>query len=164
MTQQRLFPKPLGDGTVTPFGSAVQAWFWFVRCQAARIEGARVIAGAGEVTRPCDPDDIYNAVMRLYRGNVIGPAHLQVLEYFGMVERFPDPRDPAERPKADLWRVAIEALEDVLVRRAIVVRDAAANGDDPADDADLAHGLNGDPGGDHTGVCPLVGELPPCRY
>lgn len=67
MTEQRLFPKPHSARDITPFSSARQAWFWFVRCQTARIEGARVVADAGEVVRPCDPDDVYNAVMRLKR-------------------------------------------------------------------------------------------------
>ncbi|OKH89123.1 hypothetical protein [Thalassospira sp. TSL5-1] len=129
MTQQRLFPKPLGCGEVTLFASAAQAWFWFVRCQAARIEGARVVADAGEVTRPCDPDDVYNAVMRLWRGGVIGQAHLQVLEYYGLVERLPDRRVVAESHKADLWQEAMQALRDVLVKRGIV--DPEGADDDP---------------------------------
>lgn len=122
MTEQRLFPKPLSERTITPFASARQAWFWFVRCQTARIEGARVIADAGEVVRPCDPDDVYNAVMRLKQGGVLGDRHLQVLEYFGLVEREPDPRDPREKGKDDLWRHAMEALENVLITRGIVKR------------------------------------------
>ncbi|WP_211275881.1 hypothetical protein [Thalassospira mesophila] len=126
MTQQRLFPKPLRDGEVTLFASAEQAWFWFVRCQAARIDGARVVADAGDVTRPCDPDDIYNAVMRLWRGGVIGQAHLQVLEYYGAVERLPDPRVGEEQRKAVLWREALEVLATVLIRRGIVDPDGQA--------------------------------------
>jgi len=115
VTEQRLFPKPLSARDITPFSSARQAWFWFVRCQTARIEGARVVADAGEVVRPCDPDDVYNAVMRLKKGGVLGDRHLQVLEYFGLVEREPDPRDPREKGKGDLWRHAMEALENVLI-------------------------------------------------
>jgi hypothetical protein len=122
VTEQRLFPKPLSARDITPFSSARQAWFWFVRCQTARIEGARVVADAGEVVRPCDPDDIYNAVMRLKRDGVLCDRHLQVLEYFGLVEREPDPRDPREQGKDDLWRHAMAALENVLVTRGIVKR------------------------------------------
>ncbi len=121
MTEQRLFPKPLSHRTITPFASARQAWFWFVRCQTARIEGARVIADAGEVIRPCDPDDIYNAVMRLRRDGTLHDRHLQVIEYFGIVERTPDPRDPREGPKAALWDQAMDALQDVLIARDIVL-------------------------------------------
>ena len=86
MTEQRLFPKPLSEREITPFASARQAWFWFVRCQTARFEGARVVADAGEVVRPCDPDDVYNAVMRLKQAGTLQDRHLQVIEYFG---RFP---------------------------------------------------------------------------
>jgi ADP-dependent phosphofructokinase/glucokinase len=136
MTQQRLFPKPLRDGEVTLFASAGQAWFWFVRCQAARIEGARVVADAGDVTRPCDPDDIYNAVMRLWRGGEIGQAHLQVLEYYGAVERVPDPRVIEEQRKAVLWDEALAALGNVLIRRNIVDPDGAALAEDAENDTD----------------------------
>jgi hypothetical protein len=136
MTQQRLFPKPLRDGEVTLFASAGQAWFWFVRCQAARIEGARVVADAGDVTRPCDPDDIYNAVMRLWRGGEIGQAHLQVLEYYGAVERVPDPRVIEEQRKAVLWDEALAALGNVLIRRNIVDPDGAVLAEDAENDTD----------------------------
>ncbi len=122
MTEQRLFPKPLSECEITPFVSARQAWFWFVRCQTARIEGARVVADAGEVVRPCDPDDVYNAVMRLKQAGTLNDRHLQVLEYFGLVEREPDPRDPREKGKDSLWRQAMDALENVLITRGIVTR------------------------------------------
>ncbi len=150
MTQQRLFPKPLGDGEVTLFASAEQAWFWFVRCQAARIDGARVVADIGAVTRPCDPDDIYNAVTRLWRGGVIGQAHLQVLEYYGLVERLPDRRVAAESRKADLWDEAMLALRDVLVRRGIVDPDGAEAVPD-------SEGCDGD-----DVICEMQGDLSPC--
>ena len=120
VTEQRLFPKPLSERSITRFASAEQAWFWFVRCQTARIEGARVVADAGEVVRPCDPDDVYNAVMRLARDGVLTNRHLQVLEYYGLIERTPDPRDAREKPKYDLWCATMDALEPVLVARDIV--------------------------------------------
>ena len=144
MTQQRLFPKPLRDGEVTLFASAGQAWFWFVRCQAARIEGARVVADAGDVTRPCDPDDIYNAVMRLWRGGVIGQAHLQVLEYYGAVERVPDPRVEEEQRKAVLWCEALEVLATVLIRRGIVDPDGEALAQANYDENDSDQEMQGD--------------------
>ncbi len=145
MTEQRLFPKPLSARDITPFSSARQAWFWFVRCQTARIEGARVVADAGEVVRPCDPDDVYNAVMRLKKSGILGDRHLQVLEYFGLVEREPDPRDPREKGKGDLWRHAMESLENVLITRGIVKR-----GQDESFHHDDA-------------VVELGGDLSPCR-
>ncbi len=122
MTEQRLFPKPLSEREITPFASARQAWFWFVRCQTARFEGARVVADAGEVVRPCDPDDVYNAVMRLKKAGTLQDRHLQVIEYFGLVEREPDPRDPREKGKDTLWQQAMTALENVLITRGIVKR------------------------------------------
>lgn len=144
MTEQRLFPKPLSAREITPFPSARQAWFWFVRCQTARIEGARVVADAGEVVRPCDPDDVYNAVMRLKNSGVLNERHLLVLEYFGLVEREPDPRDPREKGKDDLWQQALDALENVLITRGIVKR---------GDDESFHH---------DDSVVELGGDLSPC--
>lgn len=144
MTQQRLFPKPLRDGEVTLFASAEQAWFWFVRCEVARIEGARVVADAGEVTRPCDPDDIYNAVMRLRRGGMIGQAHLQVLEYYGLMERLPDRRVSEEIRKAGLWGEAMQALTQVLIQRGIVDPDSPENPLEMGDEGDCDYEMQGD--------------------
>lgn len=140
MTEQRLFPKPLSDRVITPFSSARQAWFWFVRCQTARIEGARVVADAGEVVRPCDPDDVYNAVMRLKQAGTLHDKHLQVIEYFGLVEREPDPRDPREKGKDGLWRHAMAALENALVSRGIVKRGK----DESFHDEEVMQNLSGD--------------------
>ncbi len=120
MTEQRLFPKPLSERPITPFASAEQAWFWFVRCQTARIWCARGVADAGGVVRPCDPDDVYNAVMRLKQGGALTDRHLQVIEYYGLVERLPDPRDLREQPKHDLWCATMAALEPELIARDIV--------------------------------------------
>ena len=145
MSEQRLFPKPIADRVTTPFSSAMQAWFWFVRCQASRIEGARVVADACDVVRPCDPDDIYNAVMRLRRENVLDDRHLQVIEYYGLVERTPDPRDGREKPKYDLWCDAMAALQDALIARDIVLPGAE----------DAFH--------HPERMIKMTGELPPCR-
>ncbi|MDP2697597.1 hypothetical protein [Thalassospira sp.] len=148
MKQKKHFPKPLIQGTPTAFSSARQAWFWFVRCQSSRVEGARVMAGAGDVIRPCDPDDIYNAVKRLHREGILAQAHLQVLEYYGLVERLPDSRRADEARKDILWREALDALEIVLIGRGIVVP-----GPDIEDD------LNEN----SLKPCPMIWELPPCH-
>jgi len=47
-----------------PFDSAEAAWFWFVQAQVARLEGARISAGAGTFQRPCEPVDIYRELDR----------------------------------------------------------------------------------------------------
>ena len=62
----------ISDLMTTAFESAEEAWFWFVRCQQVRREGAHLGDGVGQITRPCDPDDIYRAVMSLARRGVAG--------------------------------------------------------------------------------------------
>lgn len=71
---------------VNAFGSAEEAWFWFVRCQQVRREGAH-LAGGGSFSRPCDPDDIYRAVVGLRRRGVLRNTHLTVLATFGLIGR-----------------------------------------------------------------------------
>jgi hypothetical protein len=65
MSRDRFTRCPLGDREPTPFPSAEAAWMWFWQCQNARDEGARFTANAGDVVRPCEPDDIYRAAARL---------------------------------------------------------------------------------------------------
>lgn len=109
---------PSGAPTV-PFADAAEAWFWFMRCQQIRREGAR-FDGGGETTRPCDPDDIYRAVSALARAGRIGRAHLKTLVAFGLRESPPDPRSPEERRSVRLWDESLGHLATVLRQKAIV--------------------------------------------
>jgi hypothetical protein len=61
---------------------------------------------------------------------------LQVLEYYGAVERVPDPRVIEEQRKAVLWDEALAALGNVLIRRNIVDPDGAALAEDAENDTD----------------------------
>ena len=103
-----------------PFGSAEEAWFWFVRCQKARVDGARFEAVPGAIVRPCDPDDIYRAVRDLHRRQVIGRRHIRVLERYGMMERPPDERCREEARSYAFWDEALDRLTTVLKSKAIV--------------------------------------------
>lgn len=113
-------PRPLSERPVQPFGSAEEAWLWFARCQLARIEGVRFVADAGDVGRPCDPDDIYRAVDRLVRGNRLTPAHVGVLGRFGCRLAPPDPWAGDSDGDARLWAEALQWLEAELRGRGIV--------------------------------------------
>lgn len=120
MARDRFTPRPLGDRAPTPFPSAEDAWMWFWQCQIARDEGARFTANAGDVVRPCEPDDIYRAAARLHRGRHLGRPHVEVLGRYGRALTPPDARVPGQAGAAVLWREALAALESPLRAKGIV--------------------------------------------
>jgi|ETNmetMinimDraft_16_1059900.scaffolds.fasta_scaffold12121_2 hypothetical protein len=67
MPRPRRIPRSYYDTPTVPFPNAEEAWFWFIRCQKARADGARFEAVPGAIARPCDPDDLYRAVARAVR-------------------------------------------------------------------------------------------------
>lgn len=105
--------------SVAAFTDAEQAWFWFIRCQQVRRDGAR-LKGSGLADRPCDPDDIYCAVIRLARNGILKPSHLRVLGQYGLRGCPPDPRCQNEQPDARLWDQALDRLTTPLRRKGIV--------------------------------------------
>jgi hypothetical protein len=102
-----------------PFDSAEQAWFWFVRCQMVRRDGARLPASGG-MQRPCDPDDIYVALLALQRRAVLHADHLNTLGRYGVQGRPPDPRCREEMAAAKLWDEALDRLTTVLRDKGII--------------------------------------------
>ena len=120
MPRKRLAPQYLPANPETPFPDAATAWFWFMRCQKARWDGARFERGLAEVSRPCEPDDIYRAVRRLVKAGRLADIHFKVLVRFGVLDRPPDPRQPDEVRPVRFWDEALDALTTVLRRKGIV--------------------------------------------
>lgn len=120
-------PDPAADaGTAadllpaaSPFGSAEEAWFWFVRCQIVRRDGARFSASSG-LFRPCDPDDVYLVIIALKRQRVLTGLHLETLGRFGMLGRPPDARCREQESAARLWDEALDRLTTPLREKGIV--------------------------------------------
>ena len=112
-------PVPM-EGATLLFGSAEEAWFWYVRCQKARADGARFIKSANQTVRPCDPDDVYRVVRGLARRQTLTQGHLKVLNTFGNFERPPDPRCQEERLSFRLWGEAIDRIATVLKAKEII--------------------------------------------
>ena len=120
MGNLRLAPRPLPELiNVALFLSAEEAWFWYVRCETARLEGVRFHAEADEM-RPCDPDDIYRAVMRLYRTGRIVAGHLKVIGCFGRMGFPPDPRSREEEMAARIWDETMDLLHTILKGKGII--------------------------------------------
>jgi hypothetical protein len=103
-----------------PFASAEEAWFWTMAALIARREGARLAAGRGAVIRPCEPDDVVKCLDRLYRQRRIELHHARILKLWGERGTAPNPRFPAERGDARLWREAMERLDFPLRQKGIV--------------------------------------------
>ncbi|ONG55753.1 hypothetical protein BKE38_08795 [Pseudoroseomonas deserti] len=103
-----------------PFASAEQAWFWTMNALIARREGARIVAGAGAVQRPCEPDDVVKCLDRLYRQRRIELAHARILRRWGERGQAPDPRALRERGDWRLWREALSRLDWPLRQKGIV--------------------------------------------
>lgn len=118
--RDRFAYRPLPVSQPTPFLDAQEAWFWFIRCRQIRYEGAPDFSTAITTERPCDPDDIYRAVTRLYRQKRLNAHHLRTLSQYGLAERTPDPRCEEEAPAAALWDEALEALDEALSEKGIV--------------------------------------------
>jgi len=112
-------PASVGGATLL-FGSAEEAWFWYVRCQKARADGARFMKSANQIIRPCDPDDVYRVVIGLARRRSLTRGHLKVLNTYGNFERPPDPRCREEALPFRLWDEALGRMELILRAKEII--------------------------------------------
>lgn len=108
------------NATPVPFHDAEAAWFWFIEAWTARQEGARVVAGAGAVIRPCEPIDIFAVLERLHRNRRLLRDHLLVLRHYGRRLSPPDARRPKEMRAYKLWREALDVLTPVFERKGII--------------------------------------------
>ncbi len=103
-----------------PFGSGEDAWLWTMAALIARRDGARYTANKGQVTRPCDPDDVVKCLDGLYRQQRIDLTHARILRIWGERQIAPCPRVAAERRDHQLWVEALERLEWPLRVKGIV--------------------------------------------
>jgi hypothetical protein len=113
-------PKPLPETETVPFGSAEEAWFWFIQAQQARNDGARFVLGAGLIPRPCGPTDILSILDRLYRQRRLLRDHLLVLRHYGRRMLPPDPRRVKEFHAYKVWTEALARLAPVFQRKGII--------------------------------------------
>lgn len=120
MARQRFAPRTPTECEEVAFVDAEAAWFWFMRCQKARWDGARFESGMALQARPCEPDDIYRAARQLMRERKIGSHHFSVLCRFGVLDRPPDPRCREEAWPCRLWDEALDKLTTVLRHKGIV--------------------------------------------
>lgn len=120
MARCRYIPKKQSQATSVPFNDAQEAWFWFMRAQRARIEGAKMRSDKATIIRPCEPDDIYRALKELVRVHILGRYHLKVLVSFGAAQCAPDGRIREQERASRLWDEALDRLTTVLRKKGIV--------------------------------------------
>ena len=108
------------DPHAQPFASAAEAWFWYMACHQAKLDGARGVAGRGAIGRPCEPADIYRIVLRLYRSRRLRPQHLRVLVRYGRCMLAPDPHRPGRGDDLRHWREGLKRLGEALAEKGIV--------------------------------------------
>ncbi|MBL6459161.1 hypothetical protein JMJ55_27955 [Belnapia sp. T6] len=113
-------PGRLAESREQPFHSVEEAWFWTMKALIARRDGARIVSGAGLVSRPCEPDDVVRCLDRLYRQRRIELAHARILRLWGERGSAPDPRQPREAGDARLWGEAMRRLDWPLRVKGIV--------------------------------------------
>ncbi len=121
-----LYPE-LESIHVVPFETVEEAWFWFITAQEARNEGAKFVAGAGSITRPCEPIDILKILDGLYRQRRLLRDHLLVLRHYGRRHMPPDARRVKEVRAARLWQEAFDRMEPILQRKGIVRKENWCN-------------------------------------
>ena len=114
------YPSSVSGTRTQPFGSGEDAWLWTMAALIARRDGARYTANKGQVTRPCDPDDVVKCLDGLYRQQRIDLAHARILRIWGERQMAPCPRVAAERHDHQLWVEALERLEWPLRVKGIV--------------------------------------------
>lgn len=120
--RQNYVPKTVAEIETIPFGSAEEAWFWFIDTHQALLDGVQLRAGNALYPRPCEPIDILQTVDRLYRKRRLIIDHVLVLRHYGKRRLAPDPWRHKEARAATLWQEALDRLEDILIAKKIVVK------------------------------------------
>ncbi len=120
MTPRHSFANASNPAPQRPFSHAEEAWFWFAHCQKVRRLGCRLQASGAPFQRPCDPDDIYCALMRLHAQSILSNAHLRILATYGLRGSPPDTRCSDERGAARLWEEALDRLSTPLRAKGIL--------------------------------------------
>jgi hypothetical protein len=103
-----------------PFASAADAWFWYMACHPAKIDGARVVAGRSAVTRPCEPADIHLVTLKLLQSGRLRAHHLRIMVRYGRMMAPPDPGRSPRPADCALWREAMAELAAALMAKGIV--------------------------------------------
>jgi hypothetical protein len=101
----------------TPFVDAANAWWWTLDCLDARAENRRENSGL-RIGRPCEPDDVVNALLRLN----LPATHARTIMAWGKKRDKP----PAGTGARQYWDEVMMRLTPVLQDKGIVRADEQA--------------------------------------
>lgn len=113
-------PQDTENETTLKFATAEEAWFWFIRCDAAREEGASSRDRTLHAARPCEPADIYRWLNALYKKGVLLPSHGYVLGYYGTLDRQPFADVEDEILDWIIWIDAFDYIDVVLREKGVI--------------------------------------------
>jgi len=107
-------------GDTNSFRSGEEAWFWAMAVLLARHDRCGTAWRPTAEHRPCDPEDVFACLDRLYRARKLDLLHVRVLRIWG--QRQVAPGDPYPHQPRDwrLWQQAMAELEWSLRERGIV--------------------------------------------
>lgn len=110
----------LRPASVAQFHSAEEAWFWAMAVLLARRDGCDTGWRPVGKRRPCDPEDVFSCLDRLYRARNLQLRHVRVLRMWGERQTAPDGQGMPQGGDWQLWQQAMAELEWSLRRRRIV--------------------------------------------
>lgn len=103
------------------FDNVEEALLWSLRCQIAKEEGARIVAGAGVVPRLCDPDDIARILGGLCRKKILNFHHMGVLQRYGRRKAM-GMLTSVYQPRAEhLWQQILSSLSLELRTKGVIL-------------------------------------------
>lgn len=103
------------DGVILyKFDHAAQLWFWFMKSLEAREQGALCGGANSETPRPCEPNDVYQIINRLYRKRRLLIDHFRVLSHYGKRGYAPDQYRRREQKAHTLWHEAMKILTPIF--------------------------------------------------
>lgn len=109
------------DNFVQIFNNAEDLWFWFMKAVEANNDGALKRSGAGAMTRPCEPNDIFQILNRLHRNRQLLIDHMRILSHYGKRGYAPDNKRPHEMKAATLWHEAFAVLRPIFEQKNFVM-------------------------------------------
>ncbi len=120
MEQQSNVPGQLIAPDCVAFPSAEEAWIWAVKGMSFRLEGGHMLAGMGEVERPCEASDVINCAARLRRSGRLTHSEISVLFLYGLHNVPPRALGRRHAKAAEIWDKALTSLANVLEQKGII--------------------------------------------
>ena len=103
-------PKEITLNNPEKFQNAEQLWFWFLYSKSVQRGFTRNFGRA--TRRPCELLDVETLITKLYLSGKLNDEQLNVMKKFGDRRRAPHQHIWNENHAADLWRRAMETLND----------------------------------------------------